>query len=200
MKKGNPLIKTLMVLGLGALLAHFGLSVSDKQIENVVDGVVVEVVKQNDKAAQDATSQGQQEVYEVLSVIDGDTFTVSIDGQKETVRVLGINTPETKYSSREAECFGDEASSYAKSLLQHTQVSIEQDDSQDSRDKYNRILAFVGMQDGRDFGQVMLADGYAYEYTYRGTPNKNQQLYRQAQTQAEENRVGLWGDGVCPTI
>ena len=197
MKKGNPLIKTLLVIGLGALLAHFGLNVSDKQIEEVVDGVVVEVAKQSEKATQDTASQGQQEVYEVLSVIDGDTFSVSVGGQKETIRVLGINTPETKYSSRGAECYGAEASEYAKLLLTGTQVLLTNDSSQDTRDKYNRLLAYVELPDGRDFGQVMIADGYAYEYTYHGNAYRKQSVYKNTQSIAQNEKKGLWADGIC---
>ena len=193
MKNGNPLIKTIIVIGLGALLGYFGLNIPQEQIEEVVEDVVAEVSSQT-KDAGDVSMRSQ---HEVLSVIDGDTLTVSIDGQKETVRVLGINTPETQYSNRGAECFGAEASSYAKNLLEGTEVTIEQDVSQDSRDKYNRILAFVGLQDGRDFGQVMLADGYAYEYTYQGIAHQNQQIYQQAEARAKADGVGLWEEGAC---
>jgi micrococcal nuclease len=197
MKQSNTLLKTLLVLGLGALLAHFGLNVPKDQVEEVVDGVVVEVGKRAAKKDKAGVTLQQPEPHEVLSVIDGDTLTVLIDGQKETVRVLGINTPETKYSSRGAECFGAEASEYAKSLLEGAQVTLEQDPSQDTRDKYNRILAYVGLPDGRDFGQVMIVDGYAYEYTYHGNANKNQSLYKEAQSQAKEAKAGLWADGAC---
>lgn len=137
------------------------------------------------------------QTYVVTQVVDGDTLTVDVDGTSESIRVLGINTPETKYSSKGAECFGAEASAYAKSLLEGTSVELTSDDSQDTRDKYNRILAYVTLPDGRDFGQVMITDGYAYEYTYQGVPNKNQQLYQDAQAKAQEDKAGLWAEGVC---
>jgi len=200
MKKGNPILKTIILLGLGALLAHFGLNLSDEQLEDVVDDVVLEVGKQTSKDVPESISLEQPELYAVLSVIDGDTFTIRMDGEKETVRVLGINTPETKYSSRGAECFGAEASDYAKRLLQGSKVALEQDSSQDTHDKYNRILAYVGLADGRDFGQVMIADGYAYEYTYRGHAHQNQTGYKNAQKRAKEEGIGLWQEGVCQTI
>ena len=197
MKPSNTLLKTLLAVGLGALLAHFGLNIPKGQVEEVVDEVVLEVEKQTTKKEKGSITLQQPEQHEVLSVIDGDTLTVLVDGQKETVRVLGINTPETKYSSRGAECFGAEASDYARQLLEGRQVTLQQDPSQDTRDKYNRVLAYVGLPDGRDFGQVMIADGYAYEYTYHGNTYKNQTLYKTAQAQAQQEKTGLWADGAC---
>ena len=193
--KNNSLVKTLLVLGLGAVLAYFGLNIPQNQVEQVVEGVATEVGKQTQKGKEPRVTLENSETYKVLSVIDGDTLTLMQDGEKETVRVLGINTPETKYSSRGVECYGAEASAYAKTLLEGSEVTLEQDVSQDSRDKYNRILAYVGLADGRDFGQVMIADGYAYEYTFKGNAHKKQALYRDAQARADEEVVGLWG--VC---
>lgn len=191
MKKDFSLAKAIS-LGAVALLFLFlgreapidavmGLFESDTSIEETVE-----------LAEEDITTA----LHEVTRVVDGDTLRVDINGVNESIRVIGINTPETEYSSLGAECFGPEATEHARTLLEGTSVQLTPDDSQDSRDKYNRILAYVTLPDGRDFGQVMIADGYAYEYTFI-YPYKNQQIYKDAQAQAQENAVGLWADGVC---
>jgi len=188
-KHTQNMIKIIIGIAIGLYVAYFGFSnptdVTQQVLNDTAETYPVE-----------ATSQ-KNTLYKVLSVTDGDTFKVSIKGVVESVRVLGINTPETKYSNRGVECFGAEASSYATTLLENTSVQLTSDDSQDTRDKYGRLLAYVTLPDGRDFGQVMIADGYAYEYTFKGRTYKNQDLYKAAQTQAQEENVGLWADGGC---
>ncbi len=75
-------------------------------------------------------------VYPVIKVIDGDTITIAIDGKNETLRLIGINTPETVDPRTTVECFGKEASAKAYEFLDGRSVRIEQDASQGERDKY----------------------------------------------------------------
>jgi len=67
------------------------------------------------------------------------------------------------------ECFGREASAQAKQLLDGQAVSIEADPSQDTRDRYGRLLAYIWLADGQLANFELVADGYAYEYTYDGS-------------------------------
>lgn len=185
-------------MGLSAILAYFGVQIPHEQIGDVAGDVVTEALEK--VASSPSSNQPKQAVFgahDVLSVIDGDTFTILVGDEKETVRVLGIDTPETKYSSRGADCFGAEASKQATALLADTTVQLTADPSQDTRDIYNRILAFVTLPDGRDFGQVMIADGYASEYTFRDNAHKNQAIYIAAETRAQRDGVGMWENGVC---
>jgi len=197
MKEGSSLVKAISLGAVALLFLFLGREGPIDAVTNVFtpDTSKQEVVVENIEEVADIEATDVQ-TYVVTQVIDGDTLTVDIDGVTESIRVLGINTPETEYSSRGAECFGAEASTYAKTLLEGTEVSLTADDTQDARDKYDRILAYVTLPDGRDFGQVMIADGYAYEYTHI-YPYKNQQLYKAAQAHAQEDEVGLWADGVC---
>lgn len=133
--------------------------------------------------------------YRVESIVDGDTFKVVYDGKVTSVRIIGVNTPETVDPRKNVECFGREASNYLKSLLHLAEVSLVADESQTDRDKYDRLLRYV-YKDGEDIGQKLIADGYAYEYTY-GTPYKNQANYKAAQKVAESQGKGLWANGVC---
>lgn len=135
-------------------------------------------------------------LYSVVKVVDGDTIHIDINGKKETVRLIGMNTPETVDPRRPVECFGEEASARAKELLDGQQVRIETEVSQGERDKYGRLLGYVIREDGLLFNKYMIEEGYAYEYTYR-LPYKYQTEFKAAQKEAEAASRGLWAPGVC---
>jgi micrococcal nuclease len=136
-----------------------------------------------------------QEGYLVTDIVDGDTIKVTIDGTTETLRIIGINTPETVDPRRPVQCFGKEASDKAKELLDGQYVTLERDMTQDNRDKYGRLLRFVFIN-GDDYGKEMIREGYAYEYTYN-IPYKYQAEYKEAQRRAKGEGNGLWRSGVC---
>lgn len=137
-------------------------------------------------------------LYQVERVIDGDTIVVFDGTKNETVRLIGINTPETVDPRRPVECFGKEASEVAHRLLDNARVRLEFDASQGERDKYQRVLAYVFLEDGTFFNKYMIEEGYAYEYTYN-IPYVYQEEFTQAQQLAETNGKGLWADGTCVT-
>jgi len=132
--------------------------------------------------------------YPVVRVVDGDTFRVIIDDVEEVVRVIGIDTPETVRSGTPVECFGVEASNAAKRLLEGARVALHIDAGQDTRDRYGRLLRYATLEDGQDFGTVMITDGYAFEYTYN-TPYEKQSLYKNLENTARTTSAGLWGAG-----
>jgi len=132
----------------------------------------------------------------VIKVVDGDTVTVEINGVRETIRIIGINTPETVDPRKPVECFGQEASARAHELLDNQTVTLEADATQGERDKYGRLLRYVFLPNGSDFGKQMISEGYAYEYTY-STPYKYQQDYKTSQSDAENVKRGLWAGCVA---
>ena len=132
----------------------------------------------------------------ILKVIDGDTLDVDVNGVKTKIRVIGINTPETVDPRKKVECFGKEASDKAKVLLSGKAVVLKSDPTQSDKDKYGRLLRYVTLPDGSDYGLAMIYEGYAYEYTY-DIPYQNQNAYKEAQKQAQDNNVGLWKDDLC---
>jgi len=136
------------------------------------------------------------ELYTITKVVDGDTVSVSMNGATETIRLIGIDTPETVDPRTTVECFGKEASDKAKELLTGKKVRIEKDPSQGDRDKYQRLLAYVYREDGLFINKYMVENGYAYEYTYN-TPYKYQSEFKAAQTSAQSSKKGLWAPGVC---
>jgi micrococcal nuclease len=134
-------------------------------------------------------------LYSVIKVVDGDTIDVSIDGKTERLRLIGINTPETVDPRKPVECLGVEASNKAKSILTGKKVALESDPTQGERDKYNRLLRYVFLENGTNFNLLMIKEGYAYEYTY-DIPYKYQIEFKTAQNNAMNAKIGLWGD-VC---
>jgi micrococcal nuclease len=176
----------LLVIFLGKMGESTGTSEikTDNQVVDEQEVVVVE-----DEGATAAT-------YLVLKVVDGDTISVDIDGQSETIRIIGINTPETVDPRKEVECFGKEASDEAKSLLEGKYVSLGVDGTQENRDKYNRLLRYVYLADGHDYGKYMIENGYAYEYTYQ-IPYEHQSDYRNVEDKAQAGKEGLWNENAC---
>lgn len=134
--------------------------------------------------------------YHVAKVIDGDTLAINMDGKIETLRLIGINTPETVDRRKPVECFGKEASKKARELLDGENIRFETDQTQSERDKYGRLLAYIYLENGLFFNQYMIEEGYAYEYTYN-IPYKYQTEFKTAQATAEQNKKGLWADGAC---
>lgn len=137
----------------------------------------------------------------VLRVVDGDTLHVRLDGRDVTVRMIGMNTPETVKEDTPVECFGPEASDYAKHTLSGQRVTLEFDSSQGREDQYGRTLAYVWLE--QPDGQLSFVNldevgqGYARERQYGPTPYAWKSTFKSAQKQAQQSGAGLWG--ACPT-
>ena len=133
--------------------------------------------------------------FPVTRVVDGDTVRVLIEGQDTAVRLIGIDTPETVAPNRPVECAGPEASVYAEQLMSGQDVFLELDVSQGTYDNYNRILAYVWLMDDLMVNLAMIDAGLAEEYTY-DAPYAYQQLFQQAEQDAQDDLRGLWGQ-IC---
>ena len=128
--------------------------------------------------------------FTVVDVVDGDTIWVRDDGERTKVRLIGIDTPETKDPRRPVDCFGPEASARMTRLLQGRSVFLELDSSQGSRDRYGRELAYV-WADKSLINLTMIAGGFAREYTY-AAPYRYQRQFRATEAAARTQRQGLW--------
>jgi endonuclease YncB( thermonuclease family) len=116
-------------------------------------------------AAKEAPADGS--AHKVLRVVDGDTVEIETESQPLKVRVIGIDTPETVHPSKPIEPGGPEATAKARELLEGQTVILhyDPDAKHDRWDKYRRLLAYLELADGRDFGLVMVTEGYAVVYT-----------------------------------
>lgn len=121
----------------------------------------------------------------VTRVIDGDTIKLQ---SGETVRLIGIDTPESVHPRQPVACFGREASAFTRNLLLNQHVQLEPDIT--DRDRYGRLLRYV-YHDGRFINHYLVAQGYATSYPYPPDIKYQQQL-NQAQQQARQDQRGLW--------
>lgn len=133
----------------------------------------------------------------VISVVDGDTLDAAfaVDGLRieERIRLIGIDTPETKKPDSPVECFGVEATRRLGELLPPgTPIVVERD--VESRDVYGRLLAHVKRHaDGISVNLTMLAEGYAVTLVIE--PNvANSTVYASAERTARDLRLGLWAE------
>jgi micrococcal nuclease len=128
----------------------------------------------------------------VQRVVDGDTVIVLRDGAEERVRLLGIDTPESVQPDSPVECFGPEASARSGELLSGRSIWLEGDPTQDAVDQYGRTLAYAWLDESTLVNRVLVAEGYAYEYTY-DVPGVHQAALEAAEDAARSGGVGLWG-------
>jgi len=134
--------------------------------------------------------------FPVARVVDGDTIRVTMNGEEKVVRMIGVDTPESVHPSKPVECFGVEATLFVESLLLDQVVRVVRDPSQQQYDQYGRALGYVYLPDGTNVAEHIIRSGYGYEYTYN-TPYQQQRQFEEAQTYAENNKLGLWAPGVC---
>lgn len=133
------------------------------------------------------------------STIDGDTITVqTANGRRESVRLVGIDTPETGKGSRALECYGLEASEFTAGLLAGIDTVWLEQDIED-RDRYDRLLRYVWFErDGRVYlaNEAIVRGGAAERF--RDTPNRRYlDKLIAAETFARDHEYGQWG--VCGT-
>jgi micrococcal nuclease len=130
----------------------------------------------------------------VVEVIDGDTVTLDVAGNTETVRLVGIDTPETVHPTKPVECFGPQASAFLTRLLPPgTQVRIQRD--MQARDSYGRLLLylFLPTPGGDKFVNLeLVARGFAVPLSIE--PNTRwRAAFVDAAFDAQRNSRGLWG-------
>ena len=136
---------------------------------------------------------GADDPVRLVRVFDAVTILVQLAGGKhERVRLLGVDAPEVK-GYRDAEPGGEEAKARARELLGSGLVHLETDATADDRDGYGRLLRYVRLPDGRDLGRTLIEEGYARAYR-RFTYGRKKE-YLAHESQAREERRGLWAEG-----
>jgi micrococcal nuclease len=125
----------------------------------------------------------------VTRVVDGDTIHVSLGGQDVTIRLIGIDTPETVAPGQPIECFGPESSHFTTRWLTGERIELEYD--RDLIDPFDRTLAYVWL-DGRLFNETLIERGYA-EATSYPPDTSHQDVLDAAEVDARRTERGLWG-------
>jgi micrococcal nuclease len=125
----------------------------------------------------------------VERVVDGDTVVIADLGSS---RLIGVDTPEVFGG---AECFGREASNFAKRVLQ-TGDRVSYRLGVEPRDRYGRELVYLWLEDGRMFNALLIERGYAQILTI--PPNvEYAERFRRLAARARRDGVGLWTPGAC---
>ena len=127
----------------------------------------------------------------VKSVIDGDTITAMVDGKRTSIRLIGIDTPESSSSTRPEECGGEEAAEFLRNILpQGTPILLTRD--QELLDPYDRLLAYVFRKNDGLFVNLAIAKyGMADELSF--PPNTRHASHiRKAVTTARTTGTGIW--------
>lgn len=127
----------------------------------------------------------------VKSVIDGDTITAMVDGKRTSIRLIGIDTPESSSSTRPEECGGEEAAEFLRNILpKGTPILLTRD--QELLDPYDRLLAYVFRKNGGLFVNLAIAKyGMADELSF--PPNTRHASHiRKAVTTARTTGTGIW--------
>lgn len=144
------------------------------------------------KKSQPEEKISENTLYKVVNVSDGDTFVIDCDGDEVTVRLLGVDTPESVHPDSEKNSpEGEIASEFTKDLLEGKSVSLKFDE--EMYDKYDRVLAYVYL-DEKMVNALLLEKGYAKVTIYE--PNDKYKTYFQSlELMAKLKKAGFWGEG-----
>ena len=116
--------------------------------------------------------------YRVISVSDGDTITIMMNGEKQKIRLYGIDTPEINQS------FGTEAKQFLSDQILNKEVEIEVKDT----DRYKRLVAIVYLNN-KSMNELLLKEGWAWWYE---AYSKKEYKYRELQEEAQRRKRGMW--------
>lgn len=128
--------------------------------------------------------------YPVHQFYDGDTISATMDGKEEKIRLIGVDTPETQDPRKPVQCFGKAASNFTKELIGTNPVRLESDPTNTNRDRYNRLLRYVYLPDGRLVNVEIIRQGYGFAYV--SFPVQKLEEFRAAEAEARTNSRGLW--------
>ncbi len=151
----------------------------------------------------DENTNPDLQAAEFIRAVDGDTIKVNIDGEEFTVRMIGIDTPESVHPDKEKNNeFGEMASKFTKSMFSENQTIYLEKDVSDT-DKYGRLLRYVwlspsdNLNDGTEieekmYNAVCVKEGFAKSVRY-GKDTKHADTFDKLEKNAYENQKGLWG-------
>ena len=162
--------------------------------------------KAEEKEKESAINNDDSSIFEtakVVSITDGDTIVVDINGKTEKLRFIGVDTPETHHPSKPAQHFGKEASDYTTKQLTNKTIYLQKDVS--DRDKYRRLLRYIWLvkpsknEPSKEeviancFNAELVKNGYAHAYTYPPDIKYNE-IFKELETKAREKHIGLWNN------
>jgi micrococcal nuclease len=160
---------------------------------------------QRESREKEKTERVHRDTALVKKVFDGDTFEAEINGRTEKIRLLGIDTPErfdsekfdrdmerTAKDKKTVQKLGELSYQHTLRLIGGKKVLLEADPQGDNKDKYNRLLRYVWLDDGTLVNLKIIQEGYAN--AYRRFNLTRQKEFIEAENKAMQNKKGLWGD------
>ena len=128
----------------------------------------------------------------VVYVVDGDTIKVTMAQGRETIRLIGVDTPETVDPRKPVQYFGKEASAFTRRVALGKVIRMEGELGTANRDRYGRLLRYVYLPDGRLLNAQIIVEGYGFAYTKY--PFGKEAAFRRLEQEAQLQRRGLWAD------
>jgi micrococcal nuclease len=169
-------LPVLIIVLLIATAQHFGWLNSASETVPQVKGALVE---------------NQPGLYRVTDFADGDTVTIDMNGKKEKLRFIGVDTPETHDPRKAVQCFGKAASDFTKQLIGSNSIRLEADPQNTNRDRYNRLLRYVYLPDGTLVNAEIIKQGFGFAYL--SFPFTKSDEFKKYQDEARAQNRGLWG-------
>lgn len=134
-----------------------------------------------------------KEKVEFSSCTDGDTFKIIYNNEIKTVRLLAVDTPESVHPKKEVEYYGKEASDYTCNVLKKAnKIELEFDENSDKLDKYDRLLAWVFIDD-KLLQESLIEGGYA-KVAYLYGDYKYTTKLQELQEIASSKNIGVWDE------
>jgi endonuclease YncB( thermonuclease family) len=136
--------------------------------------------------------KNQPGLYSVSRFVDGDTIEVNMNGRKERIRFIGVDTPETHKPNTPVQCYGPAAAAFTKNTIGSHKVRLASDEFSTDRDRYNRLLRYVYLDNGTFLNEKLILGGYGFYYPY--FPFSKSKQFEAAQSAAKSTNKGLWGN------
>lgn len=128
--------------------------------------------------------------YAIKTFVDGDTVIIDMSGVDETIRFIGVDTPETHKPDTPVECYGPSAAAYTKQRIGQQRIRLISDRLTTNRDRYDRLLRYVVLEDGTTLNKELIEKGYGFAYDF---PFARKQEFHDAMSAARTHTSGLWG-------
>ncbi|HLC91810.1 MAG TPA: thermonuclease family protein [Candidatus Saccharimonadales bacterium] len=141
--------------------------------------------------ARQVAQTSQPGLYHVTEFLDGDTIVVDMNGSEETIRFIGVDTPETHDPRKAVQCFGKAAAGFTKNLIGTNNVRLEADALNTNRDRYNRLLRYIYLPNETLVNAEIIKQGYGFAYL--SFPFTKSDEFHHYETVARNANKGLWG-------
>jgi len=144
-----------------------------------------------------SAQQSDPGLYGIDHYVDGDTIAVNMNGTVETIRFIGVDTPETHKPNTPVQCYGPQAATYTKMQIEKFgKVRLQADPLDTNRDVYGRLLRYVYLPDGTLLDEQIIQQGYGFAYL--DFPFSKKAQFAVDEQTAQNAKLGLWA--VCHPI